>query len=238
MSIASFLLALGAAAISSACIIVAVPATPDQNSAAAWPRVYGGGDDNQVFLILQADQRYRLLQNSQQAGKRRANNSNGQFSTNDSGNIITLTAPDGKVLQRYWAGENFLQQQGARGDKRPDQTAAATPRLQRLQRYHQGAEELLIAPDSIKADPAGSGQIHFAGLWNMPPASTQSGHASLFAQFVLDCQAKSYSMPEITYYTKAWRQGEILHQASNNDNPLAISDQDALMGSLFKAWCR
>ena len=113
---------------------------------------------------------------------------------------------------------------------------ASEYRLTKLTSYPGKLEELLIRPDSVQQDQPRKGQVSLDGIWNMRHA-TQLGHRSLSAQFVLDCQGKSYTMNDVRYYAQPHLRGKLLDQSKGQGHDIPVTPEDKVMTRVLKDYC-
>ena len=203
-----------------------------------WDGTYTGtipsasGSGYQTTLILQRNGRYTLLQDIEHQGKRYAERSNGRFTWDKQGSTIQLARKDDN--QRFFVSEGYVELQGEQG--RQTGPMASEYRLAKLTSYPGKLEELLIRPDSVKQDQPRKGQVSLDGIWNMRHA-TQLGHRSLSAQFVLDCQGKSYTMNDVRYYAQPHLRGKLLDQSKGQGHDIPVTPEDKVMTRVLKDYC-
>ena len=110
--------------------------------------------------------------------------------------------------------------------------------LRKQDAYAGNGQQLLIDPGKVKTDGEGASQrVRFKGLMNFEH-QTEAGHQSLWANYVIDCQKKTYEMPEVSYFAKPFATGKNIHSVKNNPNPPQPFANDAdVIGQAAAAYC-
>lgn len=144
------------------------------------------------------------------------------------GSTLDLKAKDEN--RSLWVSENFVVFLGeddnpATGKLNKEYT------LHKLKAYAGGGQQLLMDDTQVKIEKSGSShKISFPALLNFQQ-TTQGGHQSLTADWVIDCKSESYVMPSIAYYEKRFATGKLIHSAKNNaddSQPLEGNNKDVI----------
>ena len=156
--------------------------------------------------------------------------SKGKAVWNKDGSRLALKGKDeNRVL---FVSEGFAELMGA-GQKQPDKNSAPY-RLSKVAAYAGLGQQLLVSPARIKAD---KGTVSFKGLVNFEHRM-QGGHRSLRADVVIACKAKTYTMPNISYFKGSFAHGLRLDFIKGNTNPpQKFAGKDDVFAQVAAAHC-
>ena len=186
---------------------------------------------------------YRLSVSAEHKGEYSTRVQRGRFAWNAGGGSIRMG--QGSEQRQFLVQENALEQLAQNGS-RITGNLASHYRLAKAERFTDAAGQILVLTGSIQRDLA-TATVQFDGRENLTEPKA-AGQRSLAAHYTLQCQAKTYDMTALQYFTALNGQGQelklpIAASASVNASaaeatPIALAADDSRMQQVFARYCQ
>ena len=183
-------------------------------------------------LKLNPKRSYRISETAEDKGEFSTWVHRGRFAWNAGGNSIRMG--QGSEQRQYLVRENALEQLALDGS-RVTGDLAPLYRLEKADRFVDALGQMLVLRGSLQ--PSADGQtVHFQGRENFaqPKAAEQR---SISARYSLNCQARSYEMADIQYFSALNGQGKGIKLASDAQVEIALGKDDSRMQQVFARYC-
>ena len=176
---------------------------------------------------------YRISESAEKKGEISTWVHRGRFVWNDSGRSIRMG--QGSEQRQFIVQENALEQLAPNGSRITGDLAPYY-RLAKAERFSDAAGQMLVFTASLVRDKT-AGTVQFDGRENLAEPK-DAGQRSLVAHYRLQCQAKSYEMADIQYFSALNGQGQGIKLASDAAVPITLGKDDSRMQQVFARYCQ
>lgn len=194
-----------------------------------------------MTLELHEDGTYRLAETYQES-KDATFVEKGSFTWDTAGRTITLDDEDKRV---FFVTEGAVEMVGADGKPGGDayrlakaEVTTDAPGEDVAQFVGEGAN-LQVDRESIAAETRdGAPHVRFHALHNFEH-EMEGGHRSMLVEYDINCADRTVAMPEVSYFADADAGGQMLDEATGNDDRLPlIEDGDDVVRQAADQFCK